>query len=92
VGAVRQLDVFPAVALSLVAVASAEPSDRGKYVCVRGLDLACPGRLHLLGDAPSTLADAERDEDISTLFRITLEENEVTHDTSGTTISPSGTL
>ena len=43
-------------------------------------------------DPPSTFADAARDEDISTLFRITLDENEVTHDTSGTTISPSGTL
>ena len=85
-------DVSPAVALSIVAVASTQTSDSWKYVCVRRLDWASPGRLHFLGDAPSILAAKARDEDISTLFRITLDENDVTHDTSGTTISPSGTL
>ena len=41
------------------------------------------------GDAPSMFAAASRDLDISSLLRMTLDEKEVTHDTSGTTINPS---
>ena len=38
------------------------------------------------------LADASRDLDISSLVRTSLEENDVSQDTSGTTTKPSGTL
>ena len=37
-------------------------------------------------------AAASRDCDISSLFRIILEEKVVSHDTSGTTTRPAGTL